>query len=272
MEDAELQRLATNLQAFEPGLWVSRTSNAPVSFPDGAHERLFELEEQSFWFRHRNRCLVEVMKRFPPGGAVFDVGGGNGYVAMGLKQGGFDAVLVEPGIEGARSGVKRGLQPVVCATVENAGFSAGSLPAIGLFDVLEHIQDDHAFLDTLHALLRPAGRLYLTVPAFQWLWSFEDVFAGHFRRYRIPTLRTLLAEHGFAVEFASYFFVPLPLPIFLFRCVPGWLGKKTSPEMHERHHGNPDRLRWALERERRALAGGRSLPMGSSCLVVARRS
>ena len=42
------------------------------------------------------------MRRFPPPGTVFDVGGGNGFVTLAIQNAGMDAVLVEPGPEGVR--------------------------------------------------------------------------------------------------------------------------------------------------------------------------
>jgi hypothetical protein len=39
---------------------------------------------RSFWFLHRNRCIVSLVRRFAPDGRFLDIGGGNGYVARGL--------------------------------------------------------------------------------------------------------------------------------------------------------------------------------------------
>src|SRR5690606_21548140 len=123
-----------------------------------------------------------------PGGPIFDIGGGNGFVARGLAAAGFPAVVIEPGPTGARNAQARGLSPVVCAALDDAGFLPGSVPAAGLFDVLEHIEDDLGAMATLSALLPPGGRVYLTVPAYQWLWSSEDELGGHHRRYTRASL------------------------------------------------------------------------------------
>ena len=62
-------------------------------------ENLHQIEESSFWFKHRNACIEAAVKCHPPrsGGPIFDVGGGNGFVTLGLIRAGFETVLVEPG-------------------------------------------------------------------------------------------------------------------------------------------------------------------------------
>jgi SAM-dependent methyltransferase len=273
----ELQAFADNLQ-LEDGIWRARSRSA-VSYPDEGNQECFELEDSSFWFQHRNRCLATVVRQLPPSGALFDLGGGNGFVARGLEAAGFPTVVVEPGPEGARNARSRGLEHVVCATVQDAGFKPGSLPAIGVFDVVEHIQDDLAFLSLLKDLLVPEGRLYLTVPAFSWLWSSEDVVAGHFRRYTLGSMSERLRQAGLKVEFASYIFSVLPLPVFLARTLPTALRLRrpsSSAPRTRREHNAPAGLgtrimnaiwNWELAR----LGRLRRIPLGGSCLVVARK-
>jgi len=54
-------------------------------------------------------------------------------------------------------------------------------------DVIEHVEDDHAAMETLVALTKPGGRLLITVPALQWLFGIHDESLGHFRRYDMRT-------------------------------------------------------------------------------------
>jgi SAM-dependent methyltransferase len=218
------------------------------------------------------------MRRWPPAGTIFDVGGGNGVVAAAMQSAGLDVVLVEPGRNGARNARSRGVESVVCARLEDAGFPPATLPAVGLFDVLEHIGEDRAFLRSIEALLIPGGRLYLTVPAYRVLWSSEDVQFGHYRRYRLGGLRRLLEQSGFRVEYASYLFWALPAPIFLLRTLPSLLGATpgAGPDQVRRDHvtgSTRGKLLGSLLRpELTRIGAGRRIPMGSSCLVVAARA
>ncbi|MGA2326260.1 MAG: class I SAM-dependent methyltransferase [Bryobacteraceae bacterium] len=271
-----LLELAKNLHRSEEGIWLAGAS-VPSAFGERGHDGLLEIEAGSFWFRHRNRCVTEVVRAHPPAGAILDVGAGNGYVTLALREAGFDALAVEPGIGGARNAQKRGLDPVICATIEGAGFPEGSLPAVGLFDVVEHICDDAGFLRTIRRLLRPDGMLYVSVPAYQWLWSIEDVLAGHYRRYTLRGIAALLERSGYSTVFASYFFTVLPLPIFLLRSVPSRVGLRKAPSLelataeHRPREGAAGRLmERVLDWEVRRIRRGRRIAAGGSCLVAAR--
>jgi SAM-dependent methyltransferase len=265
---------STDLEQDERGLWVSKTRSG-VSYPSSGNELCYQMEDTSFWFQHRNRCIVNCVRAYPPSGVIFDVGGGNGFVSLGLQRAGWDAVVVEPGVAGATNAQRRGLLHVICSTFEDAGFRRHTLPAVGMFDVLEHVEDDEGFLRTLHDAIVPGGRIYLTVPAYRWLWSAEDTYAGHFRRYTLPSLTLTLHRAGFDVEFRSYMFSMLPLPIFLRRSIPhllGFEGVNTSERAAKDHGTGP--LNRLFDRvfawERSALERRRAIPWGSTCLVVAK--
>ena len=219
----DLRSIATNLEPGEDGIWFAR-ERAGISYPDEGNQNCLAVEENSFWFEHRNRCIIQLMRAFPPSGVVFDVGGGNGYVALGMMRAGIPAIVVEPGRQGARNARRRGIEPVVCAALEDAGFLPQSLPAAGIFDVLEHMRDEAAFLARLRDLLADGGRLYLTVPGGPLLWSADDVYAGHYRRYTLASLRAALERAGFEVEFATSIFSMLPPLIWLGRSLPSRMG------------------------------------------------
>ena len=40
-----------------------------------------QLEEDSFWFNHRNNIIANAVKKHSKGNVFFDIGGGNGFVA-----------------------------------------------------------------------------------------------------------------------------------------------------------------------------------------------
>jgi SAM-dependent methyltransferase len=274
----DLSQIACNIEAREEGLWTSRT-HSKVSYPDEGNDACFAVEDASFWFRHRNDCILRAITAYPPPGTLFDIGGGNGYVARAVQDMGTDVVLVEPGSSGAQNARMRGVRHVVHSTLENAGFHRGTLPSVGLFDVLEHIQEDQAFLEDLNLLMRPGGRVYVTVPAYEALWSGEDDLAGHWRRYTLAGLSRVLNRSGFAVEFATHFFAFLPFPILLMRVLPYRLGvqsrQNSNGRMKAEHQPSglaAGVLRMLTRRELSRLASGRRSAFGASCLAVARKA
>ena len=189
------------------------------------------------------------------------------------------AAALQPWQTAAATARQRGVRNVVCGTLEDVGFADGSLPSAAAVDVLEHLADDRASLALIHKLLRPQGRLYITVPAYQFLFSDEDQFAGHFRRYTLASLSEAVRGAGFQVKYASYIFPFLPLPVFLFRTIPSRLKRITEVASSERlkaDHAGPRQFHFAMDvilrAEVAAVEGGRRIPFGGSCLLVATKS
>ncbi|MBI3814736.1 MAG: class I SAM-dependent methyltransferase [Nitrospinae bacterium] len=276
---ADIRSISTGLKLGENGIWYS-TDTENISYPQDGNEDCFAIEDTSFWFRHRNNCIVSIVKFYPPenNGTIFDIGGGNGFVSLGLANAGFDVALVEPGTVGASKAKNRGIKDVICATTNIAKFKQHSLPAVGLFDVIEHIEDDITFLQAVRGLMKKKGRLYVTVPSYPFLWSAEDVSAGHFRRYTLEDISNVLKSAGFEVEFSSYIFRFLPIPVFLLRTLPYKLGLSKVERKNNttsRDHAVKGGI-WGniinslLQSEIDNLNNKKAMSFGGSCLIVAK--
>ena len=79
----DVASLAPALELRDPGIWFARTQSAVSARGNVAS---LALEDRSFWFRHRNRCIVSLVRRFSSDATVLDIGGANGFVARGLIQ------------------------------------------------------------------------------------------------------------------------------------------------------------------------------------------
>ena len=236
----DISKIASNLTLAPDGIWYVANREA-VSYPTHGNQACFQIEDSSFWFKHRNACIAAAVRSFrpPDNSPIFDIGGGNGFVSLGLVNAGFDTVLVEPGPVGAINAKSRGIPTVICATTASAGVKDGTLGAVGLFDVIEHIEDDFAYLCSIRKLLKSGGRLYATVPAYSAIWSHEDDLAGHFRRYTSKSISAVVERAGLRLEYSTYFFRPLPIPIFLLRALPyriGLAGKSDGARDPARDH------------------------------------
>src|SRR6185312_4485783 len=131
------------------GIWYAKKTTA-ISYPDEGNADCYQIEDNSFWFKHRNNCIAEVVKNHPPKGVFFDIGGGNGFVAKGLSNAGTEIILVEPGETGCINARKRQVKNIICSTLEDSGFEKNTLPAIGVFDVVEHFNDDLSLLRSIN--------------------------------------------------------------------------------------------------------------------------
>jgi SAM-dependent methyltransferase len=67
-------------------------------------------------------------------------------------------------------------------------------------DVIEHIDDDCYALRQLGRLLKPTGRLIVSVPALPELFSEFDEVQGHRRRYTAESVRSCVEGAGLLVE------------------------------------------------------------------------
>ena len=145
--------------SFEHGMWRPSTV-AKVSYPEVGNDACFAVEDRSYWFRHRNDVIVAAIKRFPPSGPIYDIGGGNGFVSLAMEAAGHSVVLVEPG-SGAANALRRGVTNVVHGSLEDAAFSPSSIAAVAVFDVVEHVEHEDRFFKNIHQLLAPSGKMHI---------------------------------------------------------------------------------------------------------------
>jgi ubiquinone/menaquinone biosynthesis C-methylase UbiE len=177
------------LRRDEDGVWLAAGEPARVEYPETGAELMMKVEDASFWFQHRNLVLSALLDAHAPGATLVDVGGGNGFQALHLQRAGRSVVMVEPGAAGCRNAARRGVRNVVRANLEALELASGTVPAVSLLDVVEHLPDPSLLLAESHRVLRPGGKLLVTVPAYRALWSDEDVYAQHQRRYTKARLR-----------------------------------------------------------------------------------
>src|SRR5262249_15052685 len=91
---------------------------------------------------------------------------------------------------------------------------AGDFQMTCLFDVLEHIEDDDAFLRRLNGTVRPGHLLLLSVPACPFLFGPHDPLLHHYRRYSKLRLEELLRRSGYSIRQGSHFlFFVFPLAV-----------------------------------------------------------
>ena len=81
-----------------------------------------------------------------------------------------------------------------------------------LMDVLEHVKKPDDFLKQVVAKCTQGASLYLTVPAFQHLFSSHDTFLKHHRRYNKSLLKEHLVGGGVEIENIFYFYSILYIP------------------------------------------------------------
>lgn len=166
--------------------------------------------------------------------SVMDVGSGSGFFARQilLNTPSSEVTCVDPGYEADQTEQVGEKLLHFVRSVETS-----NCDLMVMMDVLEHIEDDANFLGDYAAMAQPGTHLFVTVPAFQFLWSGHDVFLEHFRRYTLGSLARLVQGAGFDIVNSHYFFgaaFPLAATLRLKdRLLPG-----PSPQSSMRSHSS----------------------------------
>ena len=172
------------------------------------YEQMAELDQRHWWYRARRRVLAELIRRKappPPNARLLEIGCGTGHNLEMLGQfGPVDGLELD---DQARAIAEQRLGRSVMSSPlpELSAVPERHYDLIGAFDVIEHIDDDAAALDSIARRLKPGGKFVMTVPAHQWMWSAHDVVNHHKRRYSKRSLRQLIEESPLRLDKIGYF-------------------------------------------------------------------
>ena len=210
------------------GVWHKKgDSSIEISFPEEAYLALTSAQiKRDPWEHHRG---IEIEKCIKENGhsLIWEIGAGDGSVSDHLRSNGIEVICVEPIYGGARLLAEKGAISY-CLTLGELEFPDNSISAIGMFDVLEHIDDASATISEIHRVLAPGGLFVCTVPAYNFLFSDFDVAIGHFRRYSKHSLQSLMRTKNFTEISTHFLFAILVPPAFLLRALPYRLGRRNS--------------------------------------------
>lgn len=191
-------------------------------------------EDKHAWFAGRTRAILKYLdSEMPPDQVnqermVLDVGSGAGNMAHHLAHYG-TVVGLDFNIRPLVVAAERALD--VCqASADLMPFENNTFDLVSLLDTVEHIPDEFGVFEECLRVLKPGGKLMVTVPAFQWLWSYNDEINDHQRRYEAPELKQKLEMTGFRVKRNSY------NNFFLFPLIAGmrWL-RPYNPDLESPH-------------------------------------
>jgi len=220
-----------------PGYFIPTVAlEKHIYYPSVGNEDCYLLEENSQWFQARNKLLENVFIDHPFSGDFVDIGAGNGYQLSFFQKGIFNRLgvksgMCEPGIVGCTNAANRGVDNVYCCLFDELPVEKFNIGAIGLFDVIEHIEDDVSFLKDISKRVPEGTYIYITVPALKSLWSFEDEYAGHFRRYNTNDVQRILDNSNLRLIYSSYFFSYYVPFVWLLRVLPEKMGKKYTNDV-----------------------------------------
>jgi SAM-dependent methyltransferase len=258
------------------------SATIPDTYDAGCFERLAAIEDRHFWFVNRARVIEqlvrEITRHLPNSPALLEVGCGNGTLLCAIARA-CPRVRVM-GMDLFSEGLARAQHVSGCPLVRGDIFLppfAQRLDLIGMFDVLEHLENDIEALTSVRTMLSRGGSLLLTVPAHPALWSYFDEYSCHKRRYTITELTQKLAATGYEVTYATEYMCSL-LPLL-------WISRNLARALTFRKRDSAADLAgtdlkvvpvlneiigWSIAWEARFITRRRRLPFGASIIAVAK--
>lgn len=234
------------------------------------YEDMYRLERTHWWFRARREILSGIVREHvPAGGSILDVGCGTGYVLEQLR-GSYDVHGIDDAEIAVRFCHSKGLEFVERGVLGSTRLSREAYDLVMFLDVIEHIDDDVGALRSAAQVLAPEGRVLVTVPALQLLWSEHDVVHHHRRRYDRASLTRSLRAAGLEPEWMSYFNTLLFPLVFAARMV-GRLKKSGGASDADTVPPGPiNELFYRAFGAEQRLLSHLKLPIGVSLACIAR--
>lgn len=234
------------------------------TFDPSFFEKLKRVEENHFWFRVRRKWIYDRIRKFyPPPAGVLEVGCGTGNVSSFLAEKGYAVTgceIYDEAIQLSWPGFRK-----IQGDIHELPFEDNSFEILGLFDVIEHCQDDVAVLRESIRVVKKEGLIVLTVPAWNELWSGFDEIACHKRRYTKEMLKLLFSEANLRPLSIEYMFMSLYLPMKYIRSE----SRKDNDPFKINRLVNT-LLKGLFDMER-IISKRLPLPIGTSLIAVARK-
>jgi SAM-dependent methyltransferase len=247
-----------------------------------AYETFARNEKNHFWFRGRRAVFFDLIRRhiapnLPEKPTCFDLGCGVGGMLESMSEFGRGVGMdIDP--DSLAFCKERGFGQVFEGRGHRLPLQSDSIDMIGAFDVLEHIPEEAETIAECYRILKPGGFLFLSGPAYQFLYTHQDKMVHHERRYTTSGLKQKFSDAGFEIVRSSYInflLFPLILPAVLWKK----FREAIKPPAEEETRFNTDvylpgilnsLFSWLFSAERYILRYI-SVPTGHSLVLVVRK-
>lgn len=171
------------------------------------YELMFRVERIHWWYLGMQTITEKILDHLHLNDiAILDAGCGTGAAMTGYlsNYGTVTGVDLSPLALGFCK--KREANHLGCASVLDLPFAASTFDLVTSFDVLyeNSVLDDKAAIQEFARVLRPGGRIFLRLPAYDWLRGQHDRVIHTARRYNRRQVVSILQDSGLDVELASY--------------------------------------------------------------------
>ena len=182
-------------------------------YDEKGFKTLFEMQSRHFWYRGRHRFLMHSVARNLPdrkGLCGIDLGGGcGGWLNFLFQQmpGRFEELALADSsltaLELAKTVIPKSTTRYQIDLMDLHWENRWDVAF--LLDVIEHLPNDAGALVQVCNALKPGGLLFVTTPALQFFWTYNDDFAHHLRRYSKRDYAGLAEKAGLQLLDSRYF-------------------------------------------------------------------
>ena len=172
------------------------------------YDQFAELETTHFWFHGRREIFFDLLARAGLSDRrdlnILEIGCGAGGMLEPLSRFG-NVVGLDFSLDAMEYCKSRGFPRVATGSGTELPFADDTFDLVALFDVIEHIEDETKALQEVGRVLKPGGKVFISVPAYQFLYSNNDRAVHHLRRYTSKRLRKVIESSGLRIDKVTYF-------------------------------------------------------------------
>jgi SAM-dependent methyltransferase len=240
-------------------------------------EYLYNIEENFWWFAAMREITDAIVRPDLKGKSldILDAGCGTGYNIQHYEKRGHRVFSLDISADALAGVRQRGVRKICQASVTEIPYRSDTFDFVFSFDVVQQLslENGAGAIREMHRVLKPGGRLFIRVAAFEWMRSSHDEELSTQHRYTRGELRKAVERAGFEIRLVSYANSLLFPFMVLRRGIKKFgIGRGTDVKPLPKGLGWIDPIfRRVLAAEANVLAAGRSFPAGLSVIAYARK-
>ena len=237
----------------------------------GEYRKMAGAEETMWYYRALHGHVLRTLagRLANPHATVLDAGCGTGGLLYRLHEAqpfwsltGLDFSPIACGL--AR---ERNSGTIVQGSIASLPFADATFDAIVSCDVACQVADPAAAFAEFSRCVRPGGLVVVTMPAYQWMYSYHDREVGNLRRYTRTEVNALLRAAGLSILRTTYWsLLPFPLAVLRRKIFPP---ARSTSDVKLYPAPVEAMFNGLMALERAWLRLGATMPFGSSILTVA---